>query len=703
MILEQIHGPEDVKHLRAEELEGLAQEIRGFLIENISHTGGHLASNLGVVELTIALFLVFDLPKDKVIWDVGHQSYTHKILSGRRELFGELRQYGGLSGFPKRKESPYDAFDTGHSSTSISAGLGIAQGRDLLGEQYAVVSVIGDGALTGGMAYEALNNAARSKKNFIIVLNDNNMSISENVGGMSRYLNSIRTGEGYNDLKKSVVGALEKIPGFGPHMIEKIKRTKNGIKQLLIPGMLFENMGITYLGPVDGHDIRQLQKTLQEAKRLDHAVLVHVITKKGKGYGPAEKNPAKFHGVEPFDVETGAFLKEKKYPSYTDVFSRALCRLAEKDERIVAVTAAMPDGTGLKRFAKRFPRRFFDVGIAEAHGVTSAAGMAAAGLKPVVAVYSSFLQRGFDQILHDVCIQELPVVLAVDRAGLVGSDGETHQGIFDYSYLSCIPNMTVMAPKNRWELEDMLAFAVDFGRPVAIRYPRGEAYRGLKEHRAPIKYGKGELLYDEGFDDESCGGPSGLGGDCSAPAPADDGTPKATSADRSVLVPADNGTFQATSADRPVLAPAADGMLQASAADRTAPAPRDDKTLHIALLAVGSMVSTAEHIRGKLKKRGIRCSLANGRFIKPFDAQLVYTLAKRHQVLVTLEENVLQGGFGLAVTAYVHDRFPQVRVIQVALPDAYVEHGNVSLLRESLGIDSDSIIRQLEESGVLSL
>ena len=675
MILERIHGAEDVKGLRTEELEELAQEIRGFLIENISHTGGHLASNLGVVELTIAMYLVFDLPRDKVIWDVGHQSYTHKILSGRKELFGELRQYGGLSGFPKRKESPYDAFDTGHSSTSISAGLGIAQGRDLLGQDYSVVSVIGDGALTGGMAYEALNNAARLKDNFIIVLNDNNMSISENVGGMSRYLNSIRTGDGYNDLKKSVVGALEKIPGFGPQMIDKIKRTKNGIKQLLIPGMLFENMGITYLGPVDGHDIRLLQRTLQEAKKLDHAVLVHVITKKGKGYGPAEKNPARFHGVEPFDVETGAFLKEKKYPSYTDVFSRTLCRLAEKDDKIVAVTAAMPDGTGLKRFAKRFPRRFFDVGIAEAHGVTSAAGMAAAGLKPVVAVYSSFLQRGFDQILHDVCIQELPIVLAVDRAGLVGSDGETHQGIFDYSYLSCIPNMTVMAPKNRWELEDMLAFAVDFGRPVAVRYPRGEAYRGLKDHRAPIRYGKGELLSDEGS--------IGCGLKASGP-----------EAGQAVQATTDGQSVQALTDGRNV---------QATTDDRNVQVPKDDGALHIALLAVGSMVSTAEHIRGKLKKRGIRCSLANGRFIKPFDAELVYKLAKHHQVLVTLEENVLQGGFGLAVTAYVHDRFPQVRVFQVALPDAYVEHGNVSLLRESLGIDSDSIIRQLEEAGALSL
>ena len=627
MILEKIQSPEEVKKLDPEELELLAREIREFLLEKISHTGGHLASNLGVVELTIALFLAFDLPKDKVVWDVGHQSYTHKILSGRRGMFEGLRQYGGLSGFPRRRESPYDAFDTGHSSTSVSAGLGIAQGRDLLGEDYWVVSVIGDGALTGGMAYEALNNAARLKKNFIIVLNDNNMSISENVGGMSKYLSGIRTGDGYNDLKKGVVDVLERIPGLGSQMIDRIKRTKNGIKQLFIPGMLFENMGITYLGPVDGHNIRMLQKTLLEAKKLDHAVLVHVITKKGKGYPPAEKNPSKFHGVDPFDLATGQPLKEKKYPSYTEVFSRALCRLAKNDGRIVAVTAAMPDGTGLKEFAKRYPKRFFDVGIAEAHGVTSAAGMAAAGLKPVIAVYSSFLQRGFDQILHDVCIQELPVVFAIDRAGLVGSDGETHQGIFDYSYLTCIPNMTVMAPKNRWELEDMLAFAVSMGRPVAVRYPRGEAYRGLKAFRAPIQYGKGELLYD------------------------------------------DSGQ----------------GASQA----------------RLALLAVGSMVSTAEHIREKLKERGISCSLANGRFVKPFDRELTERLAETHEVLVTLEENVLQGGFGLAVADYVHQKFPQVKTFQVALPDAYVEHGNVSILRESLGIDSDSVIRALERAGLL--
>lgn len=620
MILEQIKGPENLKNMSPEELCVLAGEIRTFLIEKISHTGGHLASNLGVVELTIALLRTFDLPKDKIIWDVGHQSYTHKILSGRMQEFDELRQYGGLSGFPKRKESPYDAFDTGHSSTSISAGLGIAQGRDILGEDYKVVSVIGDGALTGGMAYEALNNAARMKKNFIIVLNDNKMSISENVGGMSRYLGGLRTGNGYNDLKKNVADTLERIPVVGERMIDRIKRTKNSIKQLFIPGMLFENMGITYLGPVDGHNIQALCKVFKEAQKLDHAVLVHVLTKKGKGYEPAEKNPAAFHGVSPFDIKTGRPVAEKKYPTYTDVFSKKLCQLGETHPELVAVTAAMPDGTGVAAFGKRFPDRFFDVGIAEAHAVTSAAGMAAAGLRPVVAVYSSFLQRGYDQILHDVCIQNLPVIFAVDRAGLVGSDGETHQGIFDYSYLTSIPNMSVAAPKNLWELRAMLDFAMDYKAPFAIRYPRGTAYRGLKEFMQPISYGKGEMLYEE-----------------------------------------------------------------------------ED----IALLAVGSMVSTGEHVREKLKEEGYSCTLANARFVKPFDKELVERLAKNHRLIVTMEENVLQGGFGLPVTAYIHEHYPQVKVLNIALPNAYVEHGNVSVLREGLGIDSDSIIRKLKTEGWL--
>ena len=620
MILEQIKGPEDLKKLTSEELSQLAEEIRAFLIEKISHTGGHLASNLGVVELTIALFRTFDLPEDKIIWDVGHQSYTHKILSGRRMEFDELRQYGGLSGFPKRKESPYDSFDTGHSSTSISAGLGIAQGRDILGEDYKVVSVIGDGALTGGMAYEALNNAARMKKNFIIILNDNKMSISENVGGMSRYLGGLRTGAGYNDLKKNVADTLERIPVVGGRMIDKIKRTKNSIKQLFIPGMLFENMGITYLGPVDGHNIPALCKVLKEAQKLDHAVLVHVLTKKGKGYEPAEKNPAHFHGVSPFDIKTGKPLAEKKYPTYTDVFSKKLCQLGETHPELVAVTAAMPDGTGVAAFGKKFPDRFFDVGIAEAHAVTSAAGMAAAGLRPVVAVYSSFLQRGYDQILHDVCIQNLPVLFAVDRAGLVGSDGETHQGIFDYSYLTSIPNMSVAAPKNLWELRAMLDFAMDYKAPFAIRYPRGTAYRGLKEFMQPIAYGKGEIIYEEE---------------------------------------------------------------------------------NIALLAVGSMVSTGEHVREKLKEEGVSCTLANARFVKPFDKELVDRLAKNHRLIVAMEENVLQGGFGLPVTAYIHEHYPQVKVMNIALPDAYVEHGNVSVLRKGLGIDSDSIIQRLKAEGWL--
>ena len=567
----------------------------------------------------MAIYRTFDLPEDKVIWDVGHQAYTHKILSGRKD-FDDLRQFGGISGFPKRAESPCDSFNTGHSSTSISAGLGMALGRDLRGEDYHVISIIGDGALTGGMAYEALNNAARINKNFIIILNDNNMSISENVGGMSKYLSGIRTGAGYNDLKRQITDLLEKVPVAGPRMIRRISMIKQGLKQLLIPGMLFEDMGITYLGPVDGHDVKQLSRVLNEAKRLDHAVLVHVLTKKGKGYAPAEKNPSAFHGVNPFDISTGKPKKAKTAPSYTDVFSKKLVELAGRDKRIVAITAAMPDGTGLTRFKNEFPDRFFDVGIAEQHAVTSAAGMAAAGMRPVVAVYSSFLQRGFDQILHDVCIQNLPVVFAVDRAGLVGSDGETHQGIFDLSYLTCIPNMAVLAPKNRWELEKELEFAFQYPGPIAIRYPRGEGYQGLEEYQAPVEFRRGELISE------------GEG---------------------------------------------------------------------IALLAVGSMVSTAEHIRDKLKEEGYDLTLANGRFIKPIDVKLVDRLAATHDCIVTLEENVLQGGFGLQVTSYVHKHYPDVRVLNIALPDAYVEHGNVSLLREALGIDSDSIIRRMRKEGFL--
>lgn len=493
MILEKIKEANDVKQLSLSECEQLAQEIRDFLIRSLSETGGHLASNLGVVELTIALHRFLHFPEDKLVWDVGHQAYTHKILTGRKEQFATLRKTGGLSGFPKRKESDCDAFDTGHSSTSISAGLGLVQARDLKGENYQVVSVIGDGALTGGMAYEALNNAAELKKNFIIILNDNEMSINRNVGGMSSYLDHIRMAAPYTELKMGVTNALKKIPKVGDGMVDALHKTKSSIKQLVIPGMLFENMGLTYLGPVDGHDMRQLGKVLQEAKRKQGPVLIHVLTEKGRGYEPAMRHPARFHGAAPYEIETG-LPKSNGNPSYTDIFSTVMRKFGDREPDVVAVSAAMVPGTGLKRFGNMFPERLFDVGIAEEHAVTFAAGLALGGLRPVVAIYSSFLQRAVDQILHDVCMQNLPVVFAVDRAGLVGSDGETHHGCFDLSYLSMMPNMTVMAPKNKWELSDMLKFAIRQKSPVAIRYPRGEAYTGLEDYRAPIEMGKAEIL-----------------------------------------------------------------------------------------------------------------------------------------------------------------------------------------------------------------
>ena len=493
MILEKIKEANDVKQLSLSECEQLAQEIRDFLIRSLSETGGHLASNLGVVELTIALHRFLHFPEDKLVWDVGHQAYTHKILTGRKEQFATLRKTGGLSGFPKRKESDCDAFDTGHSSTSISAGLGLVQARDLKGENYQVVSVIGDGALTGGMAYEALNNAAELKKNFIIILNDNEMSITRNVGGMSSYLDHIRMAAPYTELKMGVTNALKKIPKVGDGMVDALHKTKSSIKQLVIPGMLFENMGLTYLGPVDGHDMRQLGKVLQEAKRKQGPVLIHVLTEKGRGYEPAMRHPARFHGAAPYEIETG-LPKSNGNPSYTDIFSTVMRKFGDREPDVVAVSAAMVPGTGLKRFGNMFPERLFDVGIAEEHAVTFAAGLALGGLRPVVAIYSSFLQRAVDQILHDVCMQNLPVVFAVDRAGLVGSDGETHHGCFDLSYLSMMPNMTVMAPKNKWELSDMLKFAIRQKSPVAIRYQRGEAYTGLEDYRAPIEMGKAEIL-----------------------------------------------------------------------------------------------------------------------------------------------------------------------------------------------------------------
>lgn len=494
-MLEKIKKPNDIHKIALADFPALADEIRQFLIESVSRTGGHLASNLGVVELTMALHNVLDLPKDKIIWDVGHQAYTHKILTGRKEGFARLRMEGGMSGFPKRKESPCDAFDAGHSSDSISAGLGYVRARDLSGDNYYVVSVIGDGALTGGMAYEALNNAAELKTNFIIILNDNNMSISRNVGGMSSYLSALRTAESYTGMKLSVTKTLKKVPKVGTALVDTVRKTKSSIKQLIIPGMLFENMGLTYLGPVDGHNMRQMMKLFNEAKRVEGPVIVHVLTEKGRGYRPASLHPDRFHGTGPFDIKTGKPLAVKKGLTYTEVFSNAMKDLGRKEKKLVGITAAMPEGTGLKEFGRLFPDRFFDVGIAEEHAVSFAAGLALGGMIPVVAIYSSFLQRSVDQMLQDVCMQNLHVIFAIDRAGIVGADGETHHGCFDLSYLTMMPNMTVMAPKNQQELKEMLEFAVKADGPCAIRYPKGHAYQGLEEFQSPVEYGKSEVLF----------------------------------------------------------------------------------------------------------------------------------------------------------------------------------------------------------------
>ena len=492
--LDKIKKPNDIKRLDKSEYPSLAQEIRDFLLTHISQTGGHLASNLGTVELTMALHLVLDFPEDKLIWDVGHQSYTHKILTGRKDEFEHLREFGGMSGFPKRGESSCDSFNTGHSSTSISAALGFAEAKEIMGTDESIVAVIGDGALSGGLAYEALNNAANLKSSLVIVLNDNEMSISKNVGGMSRYLNKIRAGQAYNEFKAGVENTILNFPIGGYDLAKSVKRSKDSIKHLLVPGMFFEDMGITYIGPIDGHNISEMVDSLVSAIELQRPVVVHVKTKKGKGYRYAEKYPCYFHGVAPFDLETGKVLKKKEKPDYTDIFARKILTLAEQNPRLIAITAAMAEGTGLKRFRSQYPERFFDVGIAEQHAVTFAAGLAAAGMLPVVAVYSSFLQRAYDQILHDVCIQNLHVVFAIDRSGLVGADGSTHQGIFDITYLSGIPNMTILSPKNRYELEDALDFAVSYSGPIAIRYPRGTANDHWAENREPIIYGRSEWL-----------------------------------------------------------------------------------------------------------------------------------------------------------------------------------------------------------------
>lgn len=613
-MLEKIVKTNDIKKIPEDKLPLLADEIRAFLIEHLSRTGGHLASNLGAVELTMALHLVLDLPTDKLIWDVGHQAYTHKILTGRGDGFDSLRKEGGISGFPRRAESPCDSFDTGHSSTSISAGIGYVEARELRGEHHSVISVIGDGALTGGLAYEAMNNAAELKKNFIIVLNDNGMSISPNVGGISRALTEMRTSSSYTGFKEGVQSTLEKIPGIGKGMVETIKKTKSSIKQLVIPGMLFENIGLMYLGPIDGHDIKAMTKVLREAMRFEGAVVVHVLTKKGKGYAPALRHPSRFHGTSPFDIETGLPAK-KTNPTWTDIFSTVMRKMGDREPEVVAITAAMREGVGLKRFANMFPARFFDVGIAEEHAVTFAAGLALGGMTPVVAIYSSFLQRAFDQLMDDICMQNLHVVFAIDRAGLVGSDGATHQGVFDLSYLGMLPGMTILAPKNKWELSDMMKFAVKYDGPVAIRYPRGEACIQMQQMRAPVTIGTAEVLI---------------------------------------------------------------------------------RGKRLAILAVGSQVAAAMRVRDRLyEERAEEITVVNARFVKPLDTDMIRTLARDHDTIVTIEENVKHGGFGEQVLAFAASEDLAVHVDIIAIPDTFIHHGSVDYQRRMAGLDEESVYKRI--------
>lgn len=614
-ILDSINQANDIKKIGSQDYDKLADEIRGFLIQNISKTGGHLASNLGVVELTMALHLFLGFPQDKLVWDVGHQAYTHKLLTGRKELFSTLRQMDGLCGFPKREESICDSFDTGHSSTAISAALGLVKARDLSGANNKVVAVLGDGALTGGMAFEALNNAGRLKTNLIVVLNDNNMSISENVGGLASYLAKLRTNSKYTGFKENMEVTLNQLPGVGKTLVEKLKRSKDAIKYFMLPSMFFEDMGLTYIGPIDGHNIEQLKIAFEAASRAKKAVVVHVLTKKGKGYQLAERYPSHFHGVDPFDIISGQPIRKEKEVSYTKVFSSSMLKLAKKDDKVIAITAAMPYGTGLSDFKKQFPDRFFDVGIAEQHAVTFAAGLAMGGYKPVVAIYSTFLQRAYDQILHDVCINNLPVVFAIDRAGISGRDGKTHQGTFDLSFLCHIPNLTVLAPKNRFELEEMLSYAVSLNAPVAIRYPKGDAYSGFADRMEPIQYGKSEVL-EEGAD--------------------------------------------------------------------------------VAIIAVGSMVKIAEEVAELLLGDGIQTTLVNARFVSPIDKELIEQLSKSHRIIVTLEENVRRGGYGQSVADYLFELKEQkTELINIAVPDMFVEHGSVNELQKKVGIDADSIAAKI--------
>ncbi|MBU5677558.1 1-deoxy-D-xylulose-5-phosphate synthase [Alkaliphilus sp. MSJ-5] len=614
--LSKVDSTDDLKRLNNREIQILADEIRSFLIDSVSKTGGHLASNLGVVELTLALHTVFNSPDDKIIWDVGHQAYVHKILTGRREQFSTLRQYKGLSGFPKRYESEHDHFDTGHSSTSISAAMGLATARDLNNDNHHVIAVIGDGAMTGGLAFEALNHIGQSEKDIIVILNDNEMSISPNVGGLSNYLNKIRTAPIYSKVKDDVENLISNIPAIGKTVMKTAEKAKDSIKYFFVPGVLFEELGFTYIGPIDGHNYNALYEVMNRTKNIKGPVLLHVITKKGKGYHLAEKSPDKFHGVNPFKVETGKPVYNKSTLSYSEIAGKTLVECAEKDEKIVAITAAMPSGTGLSDFANKYPNRFFDVGIAEQHAATFAAGMAAGGYKPVFAVYSTFLQRAYDQVIHDACIQNLPVTYLIDRAGLVGNDGETHHGSLDISFLSCIPNLTFLAPKDGLELRQMVKFAMDHNGPIAIRYPRGSVELENEELLNPIQVGKGEVIYEKGYD--------------------------------------------------------------------------------ALIIALGTVNQMALDICKELEINNIFTTLVNPRFIKPIDKELITNLAKKHKRIYTIEDNAKIGGFGSQVQALLNDYKILKEVKVFALPDEFIEHGDVDILYNKLGLNCDSIIKEIK-------
>ncbi|MCC2865289.1 1-deoxy-D-xylulose-5-phosphate synthase [Anaerovorax odorimutans] len=603
--------PQDLKTMTENELELLSYEIRDFLISNISKTGGHLASNLGVVELSIALHKVFDTPTDKLIWDVGHQSYVHKILTGRVEGFQTLRKFGGMSGFPKVKESEYDTFDTGHSSTSISVAAGMAAARDLAKEDFKIAAIIGDGALTGGLAYEAMNNVGVSKTNLVVILNDNGMSIAPNTGGVSKYLSKLRGSRKYTDFKKRVKKNISEIPGIGKGVVSGMQHMRDSLKYAVLDGIMFEELGFKYFGPVDGHNMEVLLETLTMAKEVDGPVFIHVITKKGKGYKSAEETPSKYHGTGPFDPTTGRQHKSGgSVPSYSDVFGNKMIQMAKTNNKIVAIGAAMLEGTGLKGFKERYPARTFDVGIAEGHAVTFAAGMAAGGYRPVVAIYSTFLQRAYDQMIEDVCLQNLPVVFAIDRAGIVGADGETHHGMFDLSYLSHMPNMTILAPADRGELEQMLEYAMTLEGPCAIRYPRGEAMDlGLN---CPIQ---GSLVIEEGRDVE--------------------------------------------------------------------------------LWAAGNMLTVGFQVQEVLKKNSIDAGLIDARFVRPLDQKAITASAERTRLIVTLEDNVITGGFGENLAAAMMES--PVKVLNFGWPDRFIEHGSIGQLFEKYGLNPESIAERICE------